>query len=393
MSYDGLDRLSTANGAWGNGSFSYDVLSNIKTKTVAGTTYSYTYDTTKNRLASVTGGYSFGYDDRGNVTNNGKRGFSFNRANQLVQSASVSYVYDGYNRRVRQSNASGNHYSVYDAKGTLKQRLTSANARVYSVYLGKQLIAERELSASSNTTRYQHTDVLGSVVGESDSAAALTRSVYQPFGERLGGQKSGVGFTGHLEDPDVGLTYMQARYYDPVIGRFYSNDPIGFSTDSPMTFNRYAYANNNPYKFIDPSGESNILALTPMKNYNTPPQSEEAGKAGGDFVKNYKSMRDANTIGADKFFHCKANCEATLRGEVGEKVAEVISDTREWADQNIKGDPASASDDDQKANQLGRDQGKNIRENNSQKNDTSPKACSDACSTLKPQSLDKEYEK
>ncbi len=97
-------------------------------------------------------------------------------------------------------------------------------------------------------------------MGESDSAASLTQSVYQPFGERLGGQKSGVGFTGHLEDPDVGLTYMQQRYYDPVIGRFYSNDPVDMlghmqRGNLTMGFNRYAYANNNPYKYVDPDGE------------------------------------------------------------------------------------------------------------------------------------------
>jgi uncharacterized protein RhaS with RHS repeats len=52
---------------------------------------------------------------------------------------------------------------------------------------------------------------------------------------------------------------MQARYYDPVIGRFYSNDPVGtlghFSQGNIHGFNRYAYANNNPYKYTDPNGE------------------------------------------------------------------------------------------------------------------------------------------
>jgi uncharacterized protein RhaS with RHS repeats len=49
---------------------------------------------------------------------------------------------------------------------------------------------------------------------------------------------------------------MQARYYDPVIGRFYSNDPAGFS--NVHNFNRYAYANNNPYKYVDPDGRNAI---------------------------------------------------------------------------------------------------------------------------------------
>jgi len=49
---------------------------------------------------------------------------------------------------------------------------------------------------------------------------------------------------------------MQARYYDPVIGRFYSNDPVGYTTQNPvMSFNRYLYVNNNPYKYTDPNGE------------------------------------------------------------------------------------------------------------------------------------------
>ena len=52
---------------------------------------------------------------------------------------------------------------------------------------------------------------------------------------------------------------MQARYYDPVIGRFYSNDPVDAATflrqGNIQGFNRYAYANNNPYKYVDPDGE------------------------------------------------------------------------------------------------------------------------------------------
>lgn len=54
----------------------------------------------------------------------------------------------------------------------------------------------------------------------------------------------------------IQLMYMQARYYDPVIGRFYSNDPVGYTSANPvMSFNRYMYVNNNPYKYTDPDGE------------------------------------------------------------------------------------------------------------------------------------------
>ena len=52
---------------------------------------------------------------------------------------------------------------------------------------------------------------------------------------------------------------MQARYYDPVIGRFYSNDPVDFlgylgNGSIVHGFNRYSYGNNNPYRYIDPDG-------------------------------------------------------------------------------------------------------------------------------------------
>jgi len=51
---------------------------------------------------------------------------------------------------------------------------------------------------------------------------------------------------------------MQARYYDPVIGRFLSIDPVGFSPGRPFMFNRYAYVGNDPIGQIDPSGESPV---------------------------------------------------------------------------------------------------------------------------------------
>ena len=59
---------------------------------------------------------------------------------------------------------------------------------------------------------------------------------------------------------------MQARYYDPVIGRFYSNDPIGFR--DVHSFNRYAYANNNPYKYVDPDGRKVKVAANLQQDYD-----------------------------------------------------------------------------------------------------------------------------
>ncbi len=118
MQYDGLDRLDVANGAWGSGGFDYDARGNLTYKTVAGVGSSYSYTSSTNRLSTVTGGYSFSCDDRGNVTNNGKRAFRFNRANQLISSGTVTYAYDGYNRRIKQQTAAGVSYSLYNTQAS-----------------------------------------------------------------------------------------------------------------------------------------------------------------------------------------------------------------------------------------------------------------------------------
>ncbi len=56
-------------------------------------------------------------------------------------------------------------------------------------------------------------------------------------------------FTGHVFDQSSDLYYMRARYYDPAIGRFISPDTTGDS------LNRYAYVQNSPLRFVDPTGE------------------------------------------------------------------------------------------------------------------------------------------
>jgi RHS repeat-associated protein len=67
--------------------------------------------------------------------------------------------------------------------------------------------------------------------------------------------QDGPGYTGHVSDAATGLVYMQQRYYDPVIARFLSVDPVtAYDTGDMRHFSRYAYAFNNPYKFTDPDG-------------------------------------------------------------------------------------------------------------------------------------------
>jgi len=116
---------------------------------------------------------------------------------------------------------------------------------------------------------YPHVDHLGSpVAATTESGTLLWRERYTPFGEKRSQPKGNIdsqGYTGHIEDTKLGLTYMQARFYDPVVGRFYSNDPVDFQEHlqrgniAAHGFGRYTYANNNPYKYTDPDGEFGVV--------------------------------------------------------------------------------------------------------------------------------------
>nr|WP_203322589.1 RHS repeat-associated core domain-containing protein [Pseudoxanthomonas beigongshangi] len=110
--------------------------------------------------------------------------------------------------------------------------------------------------AQAQTVRYVHTDALGSVVLMTDASRnVVERNEYEPYGRVLTQPvNDGPGYTGHVQDAATGLTYMQQRYYDPVIGRFLSVDPVTAYSSPGANFNRYWYANNNPYRFTDPDG-------------------------------------------------------------------------------------------------------------------------------------------
>jgi RHS repeat-associated protein len=107
---------------------------------------------------------------------------------------------------------------------------------------------------------YLHHDFAGSVIGATDAnGAVIWKEDYQPYGERIRNEAAAAGnrqfYTGKPFDPETGLSYMGARYYDPAMGRFMGIDPVEFKEANLQSFNRYGYANNNPYRFVDPDGQ------------------------------------------------------------------------------------------------------------------------------------------
>ena len=128
------------------------------------------------------------------------------------------------------------------------------------------LISNVGISAQTFQITTFHHNIQGSAIAATDKDGALLwREEYTPYGEKqinapLSKQNDN-GYTGHTHFDDIGLTYMGARYYDPVVGRFMSTDPVGFTESNSASFNRYAYANNNPYKYVDPNGEVPAVLL------------------------------------------------------------------------------------------------------------------------------------
>lgn len=312
MTYDGLDRLTQATGpSFGTATYTYDPLDNLKTVNVSAGSqarnYVYLYDSGQ-RLSSITSGVGgptvvgVSYDAQGNLANKNGRDYGFDYGNRLrsveangAQPAST-YDYDGHGRRVEDIVGGLAKRSQYTQGGQLVMVGDArANTVTEYIYLAGSLLATRERDVPTNvfTTRYHHTDALGTpvVVTGADKSILETRE-YEPYGEQVSGPTlDGPGFTGHVQDAATGLAYMQQRYYDPVLGRFLSVDPVtAYSNGDWRFFNRYTYAFNNPYRFVDPDGRCggpisgpfcNFFGLTPVPDSERDPRLVQADASRG----------------------------------------------------------------------------------------------------------------
>ncbi|SBT89725.1 intein C-terminal splicing region/RHS repeat-associated core domain-containing protein [Streptomyces sp. DI166] len=212
--------------------FGYDKVGNTTTRTVMGTTQDLEWDV-EGHLERVTEGSG----DKAKKT---------------------EYVYDaGGNRLIRRD---PNGTTLY-LPGTEVRLDKSGNivkgTRYYQHPAGPAMV--RTAEGGKVTTTYLLSDHNGTATMAVDSASgAVTRRAFMPFGEPRGKKPSmwpdEKGFVGGTTDESTGLTHLGAREYDPAIGRFISVDPVMDMAES-QTMNPYAYANNSPVTFSDPSGQ------------------------------------------------------------------------------------------------------------------------------------------
>lgn len=108
------------------------------------------------------------------------------------------------------------------------------------------------------------------VIGTDAYANVVWSEDYLPYGERryrsVSSGDNERWFTAAVQNEDTGLVDLGNRKYDPVLGRFLSIDPVGASAEKPFSVNRYAYANNNPYRYVDPQGDVPVDTIWDIGN-------------------------------------------------------------------------------------------------------------------------------
>ena len=229
----------------------------------------------------------YAYDPSGNLTANARgQSFTFDAENLMTTATgsglSMTYSYDGDNRRVRSYDAINDRATVfvYDASGQL--------AAEYTVNVPR---------SASPTISYLTNDAVGSVRVTTNSFGDVqARRDFLPFGEELYAGLAGRNtaqkyssssddirkkFATYQRDSETGLDFAQSRYYSAMHGRFTSPDEFKGGPDelfdfeedaadnptfyadlaNPQSLNKYQYGYNNPYKFNDPDGHCPVCVL------------------------------------------------------------------------------------------------------------------------------------
>ncbi|WP_448097664.1 RHS repeat-associated core domain-containing protein [Luteibacter yeojuensis] len=129
------------------------------------------------------------------------------------------------------------------------------------------IAAAAPVMSSAGVITYYYTDPQGSVLATADGAGnLLSQSDYRPYGvPAMGVGIDGVGYTGHVQDADIDLIYMQARYYDAYTGRFLSTDSSVPAAGAVFKFSRMAYADLSPLNHIDPDGRDSCPGQSKLR--------------------------------------------------------------------------------------------------------------------------------
>lgn len=289
-----LTQTASGNTASNASSFEYDDAGRLTKETVTpsgGTaaTTTYAWDADANRvsttlpdgsrvdslydaagaLQSASDGTALSYDANGNLTSvtgpNGPRSFSYDGWGQIdsatVGAAQVQYGRDALGRSASRTSAAGTERTGFVGASGLVGRYASATGTVSQLTrdpVGSLLSSATDGAPSARVFGTVHGDLAATV--DQSSGAIRSSSVYSAFGQSStsGSVSVPLGFQSMMTDTLTGLVDMGFRQYDPSNGRFTSQDDVIGGLASPVTLNRYTYANADPLNFFDPDGHFGI---------------------------------------------------------------------------------------------------------------------------------------
>ena len=268
FAYDAFDRLIAASNGYGTLSFEYDAAGNRIQQIMNGQVTAYTY-LPYNKLATA-GDWTFTYDANGNTISKANPTeewlFQYNPKDELMQAnhdgeVTGAYRYDGKGHRIQKTewNQISQQYEttiyIYARGEVCYEKNMTTGLDALHIYGPTGRIAKK----AGDEIVYYHTDHLGSTRLLTDASGdPITAVGYSPFGrEELTGEEERYLFTGQEKD-STGLYYYKARYLDPEIGRFLTQDAWSGNQKKPQSLNKYVYCMNNPLKYTDPSGNQPV---------------------------------------------------------------------------------------------------------------------------------------
>ncbi|MCK4760683.1 MAG: hypothetical protein KAW12_00690, partial [Candidatus Aminicenantes bacterium] len=214
--------------------------------------------------------WGLSYDQNGNTTQKGVQQFTYDYRNQLLSAQDlnidVNYKYDPFGRRVEKTTGSSTTKYFYDFNQVIEER-DNNNAVTKQYVYGNgidEILRVDKYESGNPIPYYYHTNAIGSITAITDSSGDLVERIsYDTFGmptfKDANGDlvnSSSLGneylFHGRRYDRAANLYYYRARYYDPIMGRFLQNDPLGYFD----SMNLYQGFNMNSINFIDPNGDS-----------------------------------------------------------------------------------------------------------------------------------------
>jgi RHS repeat-associated protein len=218
---------------------------------------------TFNRLAS-TNIFTYSYDNNGNLVSKdsslGSTQYTYDFENRLTQadvevnsypvatSTTVNYQYDALGRRIQRSTSDGALNFVYDGQDVIDDL---DRDEVITSYLNGPGIDNKIRQTDVNGDLYYTTDHLGSTIALTNDSGTMVEGIsYDSFGNSTSSSLTRYTYTGREFEADTGVYYYRARWYDPQVGRFITEDPIGFEGGP----NWYVYVMNQPINFKDPEG-------------------------------------------------------------------------------------------------------------------------------------------